>query len=140
MKLFVYCPERYYNKKDTVEWQQAIKLSNHAKLPIVSHINGFSDLTVPQIISMPEKRIYDVDKVVKSGFIHRVDLTDEFNEMGVSISAYITNELGHEYTNPPTIRELHKVKFRMRHYSVGKHTVVVKDDNRIYLEETFNVV
>lgn len=139
MKLFVYCPEQYNGKEGSPEWESALQLSKNAKLPIVSNIDKFQELKAPQIVSVPEKSFFDVDEIIKLGFIQKIDITNEFYDIDSSVAAYFTDATGKMYEHKPTVKETHKAKFRVRHYQNGLHTVVVRDKNYVYLESTFTV-
>lgn len=140
MKLFVYCPEQYSNQPDSPEWEFALDLSKNSRLPIVSNIETFKHLEKPQVISVPEKQIYDIEKTVKCGFIHSIDITDEFCEIQKSIVACFTHEDGGTYQEAPIIKEKHKAKFRVRHYKSGEYTVIVRDEQKEFINDSFRVV
>lgn len=140
MKLFVYCPAEYYEKYDSEEWVLANNLSKKSKLPIVTHIDGFDSISIPQIVSLPEKKYYDIDKTVKSGFIHKIDITDEFHEMGKNIIARYTDPDGFVYDKLPIVKEKYKVKFRDRHQKKGLYKIVIIDNGINYIEDQFEVV
>lgn len=140
MKLFIYCPEEHYEAEESKEWKDALVLSKKNKLPIVSNIEEFSHIRQPQVISVPEKSFFDIDKTVKLGFIQRIDITNEFYEFSASIKALITDSDGLAVSHSPTVKETHKVKFRIRHHKKGVYTVAVIDDSKTYLEESFEVL
>lgn len=140
MKLFIYCPEEHHGVENSKEWQTALVLSKKNKLPIVSNIEEFTHLKETQVISMPEKSFSDIDKTIKLGFIQRIDITNEFFEFSSSTKALITDSDGCASEYKPTVKEAHKVKFRIRHHKKGTHKVVVMDETMVYLEESFEVL
>ena len=140
MKLFIYCPEEHYEAEESKEWKDALVLSKKNKLPIVSNIEEFSHIRQPQVISVPEKSFSNIDKTVKLGFIQRIDITDEFFEFSSSTRALITDCDGCVLDYKPTVKEAHKVKFRIRHHKKGMHKVIVMDEVKVYLEESFEVL
>jgi hypothetical protein len=139
VKLFVYCPEQYNGKEGFPEWESALQLSKKTKLPIVSNIDRFQELKTPQVVSVPEKSFHDIDRTVKLGFVQKIDITNEFYDIDDSVAAYFTDSTGYAYECKPTIRETHKIRFRVRHHKEGVHTVVVRDKNTIYLESSFTI-
>lgn len=140
MKLFVYCPEQYSNQENSPEWQVALELSKNSKLPIVSNLDVFKHLTKPQLVSVPEKKSCNIQKVVESGFIHSIDLIDEFHEIDKSLVACFTNKEGITYQEVPILREKHKAKFRVRHNQKGEHLVIIRDSQREYANDSFEVI
>jgi len=140
VKLFVYCPEEHHGVEDSKEWQAALALSKKNKLPIVSNIEEYSHVKKARVISVPEKSFSNIDKTVKLGFIQRIDITDEFFEFSSSTRALITDCDDCVLDYKPTVKEAHKVKFRIRHHKKGMHKVVVMDEVKVYLEESFEVL
>jgi hypothetical protein len=140
MKLFVYCPEQYSNQEDSPEWQIALELSKDSKLPIISNLKIFEHMDKPQLVSIPEKQICDIQKVVESGFIHSIDLINEFYEIDKSLVACFTNKEGVTYQEAPILREKHKAKFRVRHNQKGEYTVIIRDSQKEYYSGSFEVL
>jgi len=140
VKLFIYCPEEYDGVEDSEEWQAALALSKKSKLPIVSNMEEFRHIKEARVISVPEKSFFDIDKTVKLGFIQRIDITNEFFEFSSSTKALVTDGDGCVFDHNPTVKEAHKVKFRIRHHKKGIHKVLIMDETRVYLEESFEVL
>ena len=139
MKLFVYCPEEFY-ESNSPQWEKALLIANQTKLPIASNIKGFSELQEPTVVSVPDKKFVDVDESVKSGFIHKIDITDEFCVFDGVVEAIFTASNGETYVCRPIVKEQHGVKFRTRHEEQGTYKVVVMNNNMAYLERLFTVV
>ena len=140
MKLFVYCPSKFNKLEGSEEWEKALNLSRQSKLPIVSNIKDFEYIQEPKVIQVPEKSFFSIDKKTQAGFIHRIDITDEFFEMDESVTAFFLHEDGSSYEHSPIVREKHKIKFRTRHKKPGKYTVKVQGIKNKYLEDSFEII
>ena len=140
MKLFVYCPSEYYGKEESPNWQEACSISKKYKLAVVSNIEDFSHLTLPQVIAIPEKKYSDIDENVVSGFVHKIDITDEFCETNKSPYAIFTDPEGLVYEEKPVLAEKHKLRFRTRHTKKGTHRVVIMINGLNYTESVFEVL
>ena len=140
MKLFVYCPSEYYGKEDSPQWQEACVVSKKHKLAIVSNIEGLEHLLNPQVVAMPEKRYRDIDETVNSGFVHKIDITDEFCEMSKESFARFVDPDGLIYEQKPILVEKHKLKFRTRHSKKGIYKVIIVNNESDYLESGFEVL
>lgn len=140
MKLFVYCPSEYYGKEDSPQWQKACSISKKYKLAVVSNIDGLEHLEVPQVIAVPEKRCHDIDEKVNSGFVHKIDITDEFCEISKESFARFVDPDGLVYEEKPILVEKHKLKFRTRHSKKGTYKVIIVNNESDYLESGFEVL
>ena len=139
MKLFVYCPGQYY-EQNCPQWEKAINLSKQSKLPIVTNIEDFIHLDSPSVVSIPDQKYSNVDESVKSGFVHRIDITDEFCDFSPDVIAEFTSPDGSIYQEKPILKELHRVQFRTRHLNKGKYRFAVRLNNLNYMEGCFTVV
>lgn len=140
MKLFVYCPSEYYGKEESPQWQEACSISKKYKLAVVSNIDGLEYLQTPQVVAIPEKRYYDIDETVNSGFVHKIDITDEFCEMTKDSFARFVDPGGLICEQKPILVEKHKLKFRTRHNKKGIYKVIIVNNQSDYLESEFEVL
>jgi hypothetical protein len=140
VKLFIYCPNDFYEKNESLEWQESNALSKKYKLPVVSNIDGFDNIEIPQVVAIPEKQYYDIDDTVKLGFIHKIDITDEFCEMNGDVFALFTNPDGLIYQEKPIVIEKHVLRFRTRQSQQGKYKVIIMNNGIEYMEAYFEVL
>jgi hypothetical protein len=140
VKLFIYCPNEHYGKEESLEWQEACNTSKEHKLAIVSNIEDFSHLTSPQVIAIPEKKLQDIDETVKLGFIHKIDITDEFCEMNKNPFAVFVDPDGLTYEELPILVEKHKIRFRTRHAKKGEYRVRIMINALSYTDSVFEVI
>jgi hypothetical protein len=140
VKLFIYCPSEHYGKEESPEWQEACNISKKHKLSIVSNVDDFSHLTSPQVIAIPDKKFQDIQETVKSGFIHTIDITDEFCKMNKNPFAVFVDPDGLIYEQKPILVEKHKVRFRTRHTKKGQYKVKIIVNELNYTESVFEVL
>jgi hypothetical protein len=139
MKRFVYVPSHLGDDKSL---EEAKKLSHESKLQIMvgTEDDGISQSSIC-IIAMPSKKSFLCDGTVESGFIHSIDIEDEFLLFDESIHLVASSPSGEIIHISPKLREKHLARFRSRFYEPGKYSFVCQNNNKeIYFEGSFEVV
>jgi hypothetical protein len=116
---------------------EATKLSKESQLSI--RIEESIDKIC--IMSFPEHEFTDCMDEVKAGFIHMVDITNEFIEFPKDICMKVTNLYAHCETVKPMVITTNSIRFRSRFNTLGLHTFsIVDNNNKIYYEGEFRVI
>lgn len=140
MKRFVYVPH-FLLENDSEIPEEAKKLAKDAQLSVRTGSvgDGINSSSV-SIISVPEFLSTDFDRVVKSGMIFSVDMTNEFVNLGKETVMETVSPKGERKTHKPSMLERHVVKFRTRLYEVGNHEIFVFDKNEKFLVSSVEVI
>lgn len=117
MKRFVYVPEHLHNGGDAPI--EALELADKSCLSIRLGESGDGiSSEIITFISVPEHRYIDVPQYARVGYVHMVDITDEFTSF--CADAYMAYSLnGESFTVKPRLREVHKMLFRPRFLTAG---------------------
>jgi hypothetical protein len=117
VKRFVYVPHNLHDGENPP--QKALEMAMDSCLSIVlgSEDDGIhSDLIT--FAAMPEHRFLDAPEQARVGYVHMVDITDEFTVFcNDARMEYVLND--ESFTLKPRLRETHKILFRPRFESVG---------------------
>jgi hypothetical protein len=138
MKRFVYVPSHL---SDDGSLEEAKKLSHDSKLQIMMGVedDGICEDSVC-IISVPSKSDFFCDSTVEVGFIHSIDIINEFYDFDSSVHLVVTSPSVKQIILNPKLKEKHLLRFRNRFYETGKHFFVCKDASEvIYFEGSFEV-
>ena len=132
MKRFVCVPSSMGGVPD-----EATKLSEESQLSIRIE----EDIDKICIKSFPEDEFSDCMDEVKAGFIHMVDVTNEFVDFPRHTHMVVTDLNSCSQTIKPMVITKHSLRFRSRFATLGLHQFsIVDDDNEIYYQGDFIVV
>jgi len=132
MKRFVCVPSNMGGVPD-----EATQLSKESQLSI--RIDD--DVDTICIKSFPEDEFSDCMDEVKAGFIHVVDITDEFIDFPKDIHMVVTDINSCSQSITPIVVTHHSLRFRSRFNTLGLHRFHIVDNNsEIYYQGEFTVV
>lgn len=132
MKRFVCVPSSMGTTPD-----EAIKLSKEYQLSIRIE-DGIDKICIK---SFPEDEFSDCMDEVKAGFIHMVDVTNEFIDFPKDTHMEVTDLNFSSQNIKPTIRTKNSLMFRSRYLTLGLHQFRIVDSNtKVYYEGEFKVI
>lgn len=138
MKRFVYVPVDM--AKDGIP-KFAEKLAKDSQLSVRlgAADDGVSASRIG-IISTPEKIEINCNPLVSAGFIHSIDITNEFVSFDTSTFLEVFDE-GRFKVFKPRLREKHVVRFRARLFTPGAKVFSIRSENGTqYHEGCFEVI
>lgn len=132
MKRFVCVPSNMGGVPD-----EAIKLSKESQLSIRVE----EDIDEICIKSFPEDDFTDCMDEVKAGFIHMVDITNEFVDFPKDTHMKVMDLTFNSQTIKPMVITKHSLRFRSRFNTPGLHKFCIVDNsNEVYYKGEFVVV
>ena len=132
MKRFVCVPSSMGGVPD-----EATKLSKESQLSIRIE----DDIEKICIKSFPEDEFADCMDAVKSGFIHVVDITNEFVNFSKETHMTVLDLDCISHKIKPTVITKHTIRFRSRFNTLGLHKFRIIDNNdEVYYEGDFIVI
>lgn len=130
MKRFVYVPVEMVIRGNVP--QQALDLSMESTLSIrIEEPCDGIDIKEIHIASFPDIDIIDCQPVAKLGFIHSIDLTNDFVNFNKTAVLKIKHSDGTEQVVKPRLQEKHILKFRSRYDSCGTKDYYIENDEKI---------
>lgn len=134
MKRFVCVPSRLVDG-DVPE--EAVKLSQESHLSIRVE----DDIEEICIKAYPEVDMVDCMDEVQAGYIHSIDITNEFIDFASDTHLQVVDLEFHVQKIKPVIITKHTIRFRSRFYIKGLHVFCVVNDSRTkYYGGEFQVV
>jgi hypothetical protein len=132
MKRFVCVPSSMGGVPD-----EATELSRKSQLAIRME-KGIDKIC---IMSFPENDIADCMDEVRAGFIHKVDITNEFVDFPKDTHMEVMDLNFFTQIIKPTVRTKNLLMFRSRHLTLGLHRFrIAADNNDAYYEGEFTVI
>ena len=132
MKRFVCVPSSMGGVPD-----EAIRLSEESQLSIRIE----EDIDKICIKSFPEDDFADCMDEVKAGFIHIVDITNEFVDFPRNTHMVVTDLDSYSQAIKPMVITNHSLRFRSRFYTLGLHKFSIVDNNDgMYYQGEFIVI
>jgi len=117
--------------------EEAIQMSKESQLSIRIE----EDVDKICIKSFPEDEFTDCMDEVKSGFIHMVDITNEFVDFPKDTCMKIVDLDFSFHTIKPIVATKHSLRFRSRFSTLGLHKFCIVDSsNEVYYKGEFIVV
>lgn len=139
MKRFVYVPVDLLVNGNIPK--EALDLSVESTLSIrMQEPDDGIDKKEIHIASFPEKNIIQCRQTVKLGFIHSIDLTNDFVDFDKSAVLKIKNEAFIEQIIKPSLREKHVLKFRSRFDSIGKKLYSIENADKVIYSGVIEVI
>jgi hypothetical protein len=139
MKRFVYVP---HQKQDEASLNEAKILSNESRLQIMhgQQDDGIDSESVC-IIAIPVKQKFTFDQCVKSGFIHSVEIIDEFNKFDKEAKMLVTTPSGKILEYKPRLSEKHLLMYRNRFNEIGNYRFsCLGADEKTHYDGEFEVI
>lgn len=115
---------------------EATKLSKESQLSIRIEEN----IDRICIKSFPENNFSDCMDEVKVGFIHIVDITNEFVDFPRDTHMVVTDLNSYSQAIKPMVITNHSLRFRSRFSALGLHRFVIVDNNETYYQGEFTVI
>ena len=132
MKRFVCVPSSIGGVPD-----EATRLSEESQLSIRIE----EDIDKICIKSFPEDDFADCMDEVKAGFIHIVDITNEFVDFPRNTHMVVTDLDSYSQAIKPMVITNHSLRFRSRFYTLGLHKFSIVDNNDgMYYQGEFIVI
>lgn len=132
MKRFVCVPSSMGGVPD-----EATRLSEESQLSIRIE----EDIDKICIKSFPEDDFADCMDEVKAGFIHIVDITNEFVDFPRNTHMVVTDLDSYSQAIKPMVITNHSLRFRSRFYTLGLHKFSIVDNNDgMYYQGEFIVI
>lgn len=132
MKRFVCVPSSMGGVPD-----EATKLSKESQLSIRIE-EGIDKIC---ILSFPEDEFTDCMDEVKSGFIHMVDITNEFIDFPKDTHMEVMDLTFSAQKINPVVITNHSIRFRSRFNTIGLHKFCIVDDTKkVYYKGEFIVI
>lgn len=132
MKRFVCVPSSMGGVPD-----EATELSKESQLSIRIE----DDIEKICIKSFPEDEFTDCMDEVKAGFIHMVDITNEFVDFPKDTHMLVMDLKFESYKIKPMVITKHSLRFRSRFNTLGLHKFCIVDqDNKTYYQGEFIVI
>lgn len=139
MKRFVYVPAGVVKNGEIPE--EALLLSQDSRLSVrIGSDHDGVDKKEIGIVSFPEKNSIFFEPSVKLGFVHSLDVNNDFvtfNETSVLKLVYADGE---EKKFKPSLREKHVLKFRSRHYVSGVGFFHVENSGEVLYSGEIEIV
>jgi hypothetical protein len=116
---------------------EATRLSEESQLSIRIE----EDIDKICIKSFPEDDFADCMDEVKAGFIHIVDITNEFVDFPRNTHMVVTDLDSYSQAIKPMVITNHSLRFRSRFYTLGLHKFSIVDNNDgMYYQGEFIVI
>lgn len=115
---------------------EATKLSKESQLSIRIE-EGIDKLCIK---SFPEDEFTDCMDEVKSGFIHMVDITNEFVSFSKDAHMIVMDLSLSSQKIKPIVATNHSLRFRSRFSTLGLHKFCVVDNNTTHYQGEFIVL
>lgn len=132
MKRFVCVPSSMGGVPD-----EAIKLSKESQLSIRIEEN----IDKICIMSFPEDDFTDCTDEVRAGFVHMVDITNEFINFPRDTHMIVTDLDSYSQAIKPMVITNHSLRFRSRFHTLGLHKFSIVDNNEgMYYQGEFIVI
>lgn len=132
MKRFVCVPSSMGGVPD-----EATQLAKESQLSIRIE----DDIDSICIKSFPEEDFSECMDEVKAGFIHAVDITNEFINFPRDIYMLVTDINSHSQKIKPMVITKHSLRFRSRFTTLGLHQFHIVDNNdETYYQGEFTVI
>ena len=132
MKRFVCVPSSMGGVPD-----EATKLSEESQLSIRIE----DDIDKICIKSFPEDDFTDCMDEVKAGFVHIVDITNEFVDFPRDTHMVVTDLDSYSQAIKPMVITNHSLRFRSRFYRLGLHKFSIENNNdEMYYQGEFIVI
>ena len=139
MKRFVYVPVEMVIGGEIP--QQALDLSRESTLSIRMEEPGDGvDVKEIHIVSFPETDVIDCKPTAKLGFIHSIDLTNDFVAFNKTAVLKVKHSDGAEQILKPSLQEKHILKFRSRYDSRGVKDYCIENDGQIVYSGKIEVI
>jgi len=117
--------------------EEAIQMSKESQLSIRIE----EDVDKICIKSFPEDEFTDCMDEVKSGFIHMVDITNEFVDFPKDTHMVVVDLNSESHKVKPMVITNHSLRFRSRFTTPGLHKFCIVDSsNEVYYKGEFVVV
>ena len=117
--------------------EEAIQMSKESQLSIRIE----EDVDKICIKSFPEDEFTDCMDEVKAGFIHMVDITNEFINFPRDTHMAVMDLSFSQQTIKPMVITNHSIRFRSRFNTLGLHKFcIVDNDNQVYYKGEFTVI
>jgi len=117
--------------------EEAIQMSKESQLSIRIE----EDVDKICIKSFPEDEFTDCMDEVKSGFIHMVDITNEFVDFPKDTHMVVVDLNSESHKVKPMVITNHSLRFRSRFNTPGLHQFCIIDSsNEVYYKGEFVVV
>ena len=139
MKRFIHVPSALILENGEIP-SKAIDLAKKTMLSIQvgEDDDKYTDIC---IVSVPSKKMVEIQSTVKSGYVFCIDITDEFVFFKRDARLIATSESGEIVVTKPSVRQVHSLRFRSRYVSLGnweyKVTVSKTED---YCSGEFKVI
>ena len=116
---------------------EATRLSRESQLSIRIE----EDIDKICIMSFPEDDFADCMDEVKAGFIHMLDITNEFIDFPKETHMKVMDLSFSPQTIKPMVITNHSLRFRSRFSTLGLHKFcIVDNDNEVYYKGEFIVI
>lgn len=115
---------------------EATKLSKESQLPIRIE-EGIESICIK---SFPEDSFTDCMDEVKAGFIHIVDVTNEFIDFSKDAHMVVMNLDLVSQKIKPMVTTNHSLRFRSRFNTLGLHKFCIIDNNTTHYQGEFIVL
>lgn len=117
--------------------EEAIQMSKESQLSIRIE----EDVDKICIKSFPEDEFTDCMDEVKSGFIHMVDITNEFVDFPKDTHMVVVDLNSESHKVKPMVITNHSLRFRSRFSTLGLHQFLIVDNNaETYYQGEFTVI
>ena len=137
MKRFVYVPVDM-TQDGIPEFAEKLAKDSQLSVRLGALDDGISASQI-EIISTPEKLEVNCAPSVSAGFIHSIDVTNEFVSFDTSTFLEVFDE-GYFKVFKPRLREKHVVRFRTRFLTPGAKVFSIRSENGTqYHEGCFEV-
>lgn len=139
MKRFVYVPVEMVIKGEIP--QKALDLSRESTLSVrIEEPGDGIDVKEIHIASFPEIDVIDCQPTAKLGFIHSIDLTNDFVDFNKTAVLKVKHGDGTEQSVKPSLQEKHILKFRSRYDSCGTKDYCIENDGQIVYSGKIEVI
>ena len=121
--------------------QQALDLSRESTLSIrIEEPDDGIDVKEIHIASFPEIDVIDCQPTAKLGFIHSIDLTNDFVAFNKTAVLKIKHDDGTEQAIKPSLQEKHILKFRSRYDSRGTKDYCIENNGKTVYSGKIEVI
>ena len=139
MKRFVYVPVEMVIGGNIP--QKALDLSRESTLSVrIEEPGDGVDVKEIHIVSFPETDVIDCQPTAKLGFIHSIDLTNDFVDFNKTAVLKVKHSDGTEQAVKPSLQEKHILKFRSRYDSCGVKDYCIENDGKIVYSGKIEVI
>jgi hypothetical protein len=98
------------------------------------------DIDIICIKAFPEDEFTDCMDKVKAGFIHMVDITNEFIDFSKDAHMLVTDINFCSYKIKPMVTTNHSLRFRSRFNTLGLHKFCIVDNGKTHYQGEFIVI